>query len=247
MEVHTHSHSSGKKWTHYFWEFIMLFLAVFCGFLAENFREHFTELQREKQYMQSLVKDLQLDTAVLRAGADSKEQRDLSIDSILNYFRNNSTAKEIPTPVLRQMRRSQWDMFFIHHSGTIDQLKNSGGLRLIRKNELVDSIEFYYQQVQRSESRNSMYFDNQQVGYALFEKLVDAADDIKYYQDYMQLQKPFPDSGSLSINRSCLSEYLNFLIQLRIFTGSDRKQFTVALKEAAGRIIDLIKKEYHLK
>ena len=34
MEVHHHSHpstSSGhrKKWTHYFWEFLMLFLAVF--------------------------------------------------------------------------------------------------------------------------------------------------------------------------------------------------------------------------
>ena len=42
MEVHHHTHlASGKthtarkKWTHYFWEFLMLFLAVFCGFLAE--------------------------------------------------------------------------------------------------------------------------------------------------------------------------------------------------------------------
>ena len=36
MEVHAHTHTppaSGgtgrKKWTHYFWEFLMLFLAVF--------------------------------------------------------------------------------------------------------------------------------------------------------------------------------------------------------------------------
>ena len=35
MEVHGHTHSPRKKWTHYFWEFFMLFLAVFCGFLAE--------------------------------------------------------------------------------------------------------------------------------------------------------------------------------------------------------------------
>ena len=42
MEVHHHSspapggsHTPRKKWTHYFWEFLMLFLAVFCGFLAE--------------------------------------------------------------------------------------------------------------------------------------------------------------------------------------------------------------------
>ncbi len=30
MEVHHHSHTARKKWTHYFWEFLMLFLAMFC-------------------------------------------------------------------------------------------------------------------------------------------------------------------------------------------------------------------------
>ena len=34
MEVHHHAHHEGKKnWKSYFWEFLMLFLAVFCGFL----------------------------------------------------------------------------------------------------------------------------------------------------------------------------------------------------------------------
>jgi hypothetical protein len=37
MEVHHHAHTARKKWTHYFWEFLMLFVAVFCGFLAENY------------------------------------------------------------------------------------------------------------------------------------------------------------------------------------------------------------------
>ena len=32
MEVHAHAHTARKKWTHYLWEFLMLFLAVFCGF-----------------------------------------------------------------------------------------------------------------------------------------------------------------------------------------------------------------------
>ncbi|HEY5969946.1 MAG TPA: hypothetical protein VIU35_18315, partial [Chitinophagaceae bacterium] len=65
MEVHAHSHTARKKWTHYFWEFLMLFLAVFCGFLAENQREHMIEHSREKVYMTSLVEDLQKDTSWL--------------------------------------------------------------------------------------------------------------------------------------------------------------------------------------
>jgi len=36
MEVHHHSHAKRKKWTQYLWEFLMLFVAVFCGFLEEK-------------------------------------------------------------------------------------------------------------------------------------------------------------------------------------------------------------------
>ena len=45
MEVHHHAHNPvepyhKKNWKSYFWEFFMLFLAVFCGFLAEYKIEH---------------------------------------------------------------------------------------------------------------------------------------------------------------------------------------------------------------
>ena len=60
MEVHHHSQSQRKKnCKAYFREFLMLSLAVFCGFLAENFREH----QREKQFMTTLLDDVNSNTA----------------------------------------------------------------------------------------------------------------------------------------------------------------------------------------
>src|SRR6187551_1122786 len=65
MEVHHHSHTERKKWHHYFFEFLMLFLAVFAGFLAENWREHVVEHQRAKQYAKTLLKDLSSDTTEL--------------------------------------------------------------------------------------------------------------------------------------------------------------------------------------
>ena len=63
MEVHHHSHSGKKKWSEYFWEFLMLFLAVFCGFMAENLREHKVEKQRGRQYILSFYQDLKTDTS----------------------------------------------------------------------------------------------------------------------------------------------------------------------------------------
>ena len=76
MEVHTHPSSAGtrKKWTHYLWEFLMLFLAVFCGFLAENFREHQVEHRREKKYIISLIKDVELDIISLQQSSGIRKK-----------------------------------------------------------------------------------------------------------------------------------------------------------------------------
>jgi hypothetical protein len=66
MEVHAHTHTTDpdshrgrKKWSHYFREFLMLFLAVFSGFLAEYQLEHKIEKERGKEYILSFYYDLQ--------------------------------------------------------------------------------------------------------------------------------------------------------------------------------------------
>ena len=111
MEVHAHTHpASGgtrKKWTHYFWEFLMLFLAVFCGFLAENQREHMIEHQREKQYMESLLSDLAADTTVLGNGIPLKLKRISAIDSVFQFFIEHPGAKMIFGKLFRTIRRIQ--------------------------------------------------------------------------------------------------------------------------------------------
>ena len=68
MEVHHHAHNPAephhkKNWKAYFWEFLMLFLAVFCGFLAEYQLEHKIERDREKEYILSMIEDAKTDIA----------------------------------------------------------------------------------------------------------------------------------------------------------------------------------------
>src|SRR5215213_3758061 len=82
MEVHAHSHTARKKLTHYFWEFLMLFLAVFCGFLAENQREHTVEHQREQQYMGTMLEDLKADIPLLDSTIKNWDEVNKSIDSV---------------------------------------------------------------------------------------------------------------------------------------------------------------------
>ncbi|HLY72296.1 MAG TPA: hypothetical protein VKR53_21340, partial [Puia sp.] len=63
METHAQElhNAPGHGWKHYLFEFFMLFLAVFCGFLAENWREHIVDLEREQQYIKSFYEDLTAD------------------------------------------------------------------------------------------------------------------------------------------------------------------------------------------
>src|SRR5215831_15692193 len=84
MEVHKHPHHvmHKKKRGEYLLEFFMLFLAVFLGFLAENQREHFVEHQREKQFIKSLVEDVEMETTQIAAILGSRERRDQSLDSL---------------------------------------------------------------------------------------------------------------------------------------------------------------------
>ena len=82
MEVHAHSHTARKKWTHYFWEFLMLFLAVFCGFLAEYQLEHKIEKDREKVYIKSMIEDAKTDTANIHTAITLNMKRLYRLDSL---------------------------------------------------------------------------------------------------------------------------------------------------------------------
>src|ERR1700748_3521227 len=65
MEVHHHPdlHHKPKKWKEYFLEFLMIFLAVTLGFIAENIRENIVNREKEKHYVENIIADLKTDTA----------------------------------------------------------------------------------------------------------------------------------------------------------------------------------------
>src|SRR5450631_4361501 len=65
MEVHHHPdlHHKPKKWKEYFLEFLMIFLAVTLGFIAENIREHISDRNKEHEFIVSMIADLKKDTS----------------------------------------------------------------------------------------------------------------------------------------------------------------------------------------
>jgi len=135
-----------KNWTSYFKEFFMLFLAVFCGFLAENYRESLSVQKIEKEYMLSLIEDLKTDTSNLQTYIEFKKEKSLLMDSLARFML--SEERNLYGNQIYYFARQVFDEKpFVYSDGTIQQLKNAGNLRLIQKRNIVDELLKYEKKV----------------------------------------------------------------------------------------------------
>jgi hypothetical protein len=235
MEVHAHTHTPRKKWTHYFWEFLMLFLAVFCGFLAEYQLEHKIEKDREKQYVRSLVNDIKSDIAQLEfIDTDWKESLNAA-DSLLYYLAGKEILKN-SYPAYRLIGPSTGFTDFIASDGTIQQLKNSGGLRLLRKRNVVDSIMFYQKTVDRIIIKQTGMND-QQLNDGIIQNLFDA---VLIHNAVGKSNIPLLISDKKAINPA-----YNYIRSWRAEFSGLRKRGSISL-ECGKRLLITIQKEYEI-
>src|SRR5262245_14216796 len=158
MEVHSHTRTERKKWTHYIWEFLMLFLAVFCGFLAENFREGQVDHHRENQYMHSLIQDLNADIRDIDSTLELGVMVAQKLDSIV-YFLNQEEPEKNSQSLYRLGLITARVVHVAFNDRTSSQLKNSGNMRLIRNSNLSDSIQYYWVQVRIDEEISQRMLD----------------------------------------------------------------------------------------
>jgi hypothetical protein len=245
MEVHHHSHSHGRKnWKAYFWEFFMLFLAVFCGFLAELQLEHYIEHQREKVYIQSMREDLEKDTTHLSFIVASFSNKINAIDTLIDYYPDLESG--YPIPFFRNVKH----LFFFEdlhpNDRTMQQLKNAGGMRLIRKKYAVDSIIEYDSRIKdaltEQDGINNLFHKMQDIGELLNVPAINSAME---YNDPENLQLT-KTTILFTKDKSMLGKYNTWMRLFRQYAWY-YVAFLEDTKAQASRLIDLLKKEYHLK
>ena len=238
MEVHHHAHTSRKKWTHYFWEFFMLFLAVFCGFLAENQREHFVEHKREKQYMESMLEDLVQDTLEVQRVSIVNNRAIKYIDTLLNNLRLPlSEDITVRKRVYYFMQASMGGETAVFTQRTLSQLKNAGGLRLVRKKEVADLISLYDSKIQYliviAKSLDESTTDAARVGTGIF--------DLNYFRINHDGKYDL-----MTYDQITLKKYSNSA-QIVQYVFSFYEDHLQEEKQVAIRLMQIIKKEYQLK
>ena len=169
MEVHHHSspapggtHTPRKKWTHYFWEFFMLFLAITAGFIVENIREEYIESHRAHELVVPLLEDIRNDTSALNSLIELRDRQTKALDTIRDILKGEGWkqgSRKLYSLFRFYVRRQE----FQNRNTTIDQLKNSGYLRYFKDQKLVSLIQQYVidmQLVKDRQSRELQLMDN---------------------------------------------------------------------------------------
>ncbi len=259
MEVHHHSHSERKKWTHYFWEFLMLFLAVFCGFLAEYQLEHKIEKDRAKELAKSLFNEVYADSIVMQQVIADRLLKERSFTEFSKYVRDSS---------LEQPSMNFYYSFttaFVNHRAIIfepkeeilQQLINSGSLRYFKSSQLEKDISALNVAIKKIKSRiqreitfldfdlrpfQLKYYDshwlNQLTGYG---KLT-AAEALEQ-KDISKFSPP----RILHLEQFDRNEAENISLQGLIMSSGTRMLVFTEYSEANHKLLMTLRKEYHLE
>jgi hypothetical protein len=137
--------TAGKRtWISYFKEFLMLFLAVFCGFLAENYRDSQSEIAYAKEYAKSLIQDLENDTVMINGSIEQKLVILKSIDSISEIIHHGIQGNRVKGSFYYYAQMVSFSPTTIWNDATLIQITQSGNLRYFKNAELVNKISAYY-------------------------------------------------------------------------------------------------------
>jgi hypothetical protein len=255
MEVHHHPHTSDpdshrgrKKWTHYFFEFLMLFLAVFAGFLAENWREHIVERKREKEYIRSMIEDLKTDMSYFAGELVGRKQNRLRTDSLIDLLSQKSRTE---FEQQRMYYLARYCIAGVHlpqfHDRTYDQMKSSGNLRLIHEKNIADSISDYYFnakeiQVNINQTMDRILsvieFEGKVFDGMVFQQILD--------KDSFISKQPAGNPTLITDDKKIINELIvrfHYLISISAYT----EIYFRKMNEQAVNLISFLQKEYHLE
>lgn len=234
-----------KKWRSYFKEFFMLFLAVFCGFLAENYRESLSAQKIEKEYILSLIEDLKTDTTNLSLYISFRREKSIRMDSLAEMMlsENRSLMGNQIYFLARQVFNEQ---AFFYSDGTIQQLKNAGNLRLLRKRNVVNALLTYEKKVKVLEEWDENDNRTKSTFREMGGKVFHSSELNKTMDSNMRFVMPTSNPQLITDDFNVINEVAFQIHYLSKMTKGNSLR-AEALRSDAGRLLDLIQAEYKLK
>ena len=234
-------HNGKKKFKAYFLEFLMMFLAVTLGFLAENIREHYVEDQHAHQYAILLSQDIKKNITQVKGEIERRRIMQESFDTLKGLLMNNqldSNAQIVKHAVLLSEI-----LPLATTTATFVQMQNSGSLRFMRNTELISLLTDYFNtlipltQTDIHQEFQLVKDNNQKFLREHFNLMqIDSADN---------LLTGHPDIYDWN-KRSAIQMY-NVILNTNIWNQWIIEKDLIPIQQQGDALIEILKKEYHLQ
>jgi len=252
---------TGKYLKYAFGEILLVMIGILLALSINNWNENRKENAQIAKYAKSLVQDLEKDIAMMDTINNTAKKISFRIDSLANYV-SNSKIKDISNldviclTWVRLYRPYSWNR------ATLEEIKNSGSLRLINNEEIFKRIvkydtqsrhmdEDYYGDKEQSENANQLL--DKLVNYN-YPNIVELAEMLRLTTNYGQINDTFIDpiykeaqEYDLRLNqedKNLLDNVVNSFIRLK-YLFSIRTQIELPeLMKDAQELINLLKEEY---
>ena len=157
MEVHHHPdlHHKRKSFREYFLEFLMIFLAVTLGFFAEQFREDISRSHHEKDFMKSMLEDLNADSANLQTASLFGRNIADGLDSLSSTLYESVT--KMNEPELYRLAGSYLRIVGVTFSDQTSSQLRTGGMSYIKNRKVANAIAAYWSGIKNVEGPQENY------------------------------------------------------------------------------------------
>jgi hypothetical protein len=251
METHSQElhKAPGIGWKHYLFEFFMLFLAVFCGFLAENVREHLVEQSRANEYAKNLYNELKKDTATLNQVILFTQKIIKRLDT-LNLLVNNRPAGMTNGTLYYYSMSAAGVQEFPSISSTIEQLKSSGSLRIMKTNvvqKITDYDKLFKLLTNEYALSRTEYETMNQLRLKIFDGFFYAKIYPFAFKDHVPDSLLKFDPPLLNDDIKLMKEFANWASWSGALYRSQIRTWLEPLNKTATELIALLQKEYDLK
>lgn len=130
-----------KRIKEYLLEGLMIFIAVSLGFIADNIREYYTNKQIEQRSMELVVDNLREDLEDIQWNINYTEGKVKILDTLISFRDDIDSLYSKRFSYL--VTKSIYNPTYFSNTASIDQMKSSGSLQLIKNKEILSGIFMY--------------------------------------------------------------------------------------------------------
>jgi len=216
------------NWRYGLGELFIVIAGVLIALLAEGWRQDIADRRTEVEYVESLIEDIEADVAVLSNMLVLTEQRAAYGKAVLLTFDTGKRAG-VPADFIRAVEFGSYFSYPSYSTSTVDDLRSTGNLKLIRSRDVRDAIARYYSTIEWTEQFGVLHRDVQQELTAMIPGFLSLETRYELFNEGVQASCgptlscdrgiPWAESQSLTVSEEDAEEVLRKLLEKRDARG----------------------------